>query len=252
MKAEGLSVFFSLVCLQNSGMDLSAVPLERPALTAAAGRGKMEVSGFLLEQGAVVQQVNRRGVSPLFCAVRQGHWQIAELLLEHGADINISDKQGRTLLMVAACEGHLSTVEFLLSKGASLTSMDKEGLTPLSWACLKGHKNVVQFLVEKGAVQYLVEKGAVIEHVGLQRDEASGPRHWLSQHLGVVTLLKKGAKLGNAAWAMATSKPDILIILLQKLMEEGNLLYKKGKMKEAAQRYQYALRKFPREGFVMT
>ncbi|XP_034417735.1 protein TANC1-like, partial [Cyclopterus lumpus] len=48
---------------------------------------------------------------------------------------------------------------------------------------------------------------------------------------------------------MATSKPDILIILLQKLMEEGNLLYKKGKMKEAAQRYQYALRKFPREGF---
>ncbi|XP_029937245.1 protein TANC1 [Myripristis murdjan] len=243
------------------------------ALTAAAGRGKVEVCGFLLEQGAVVQQVNRRGVSPLFCAVRQGHWQIAELLLQHGADVNISDKQGRTLLMVAACEGHLSTVDFLLSKGASLTSMDKEGLTPLSWACLKGHKNVVQFLVEKGAgidhtdkngrtpldlaafygdaeiVQYLVERGAVIEHVdysGMRPlDRAIGCRNTSV----VVTLLKKGAKLGNAAWAMATSKPDILIILLQKLMEEGNLLYKKGKMKEAAQRYQYALRKFPREGY---
>ncbi|XP_032385713.1 protein TANC1 isoform X4 [Etheostoma spectabile] len=253
------------------------------ALTAAAGRGKMEVCSFLLEQGALVQQVNRRGVSPLFCAVRQGHWQIAEQLLQHGADINISDKQGRTLLMVAACEGHLSTVEFLLSRGASLTSMDKEGLTPLSWACLKGHKNVVQFLVEKGAaidhtdkngrtpldlaafygdaeiVQYLVERGAVIEHVdysGMRPlDRAIGCRNTSV----VVTLLKKGAKLGyrtspydrsgNAAWAMATSKPDILIILLQKLMEEGNLLYKKGKMKEAAQRYQYALRKFPREGF---
>ncbi|XP_034742373.1 protein TANC1 isoform X6 [Etheostoma cragini] len=243
------------------------------ALTAAAGRGKMEVCSFLLEQGALVQQVNRRGVSPLFCAVRQGHWQIAEQLLQHGADINISDKQGRTLLMVASCEGHLSTVEFLLSRGASLTSMDKEGLTPLSWACLKGHKNVVQFLVEKGAaidhtdkngrtpldlaafygdadiVQYLVERGAVIEHVdysGMRPlDRAIGCRNTSV----VVTLLKKGAKLGNAAWAMATSKPDILIILLQKLMEEGNLLYKKGKMKEAAQRYQYALRKFPREGF---
>ncbi|KAG7466913.1 hypothetical protein MATL_G00147390 [Megalops atlanticus] len=253
------------------------------ALTAAAGRGKMEVCEFLLQQGAVVQQANRRGVSPLFCAVRQGHWQIADLLLQHGADVNISDKQGRTLLMVAACEGHLSTVEFLLSKGASLTSMDKEGLTPLSWACLKGHKNVVQFLVEKGAVidhtdkngrtpldlaafygdaeivHYLVERGAVIEHVdysGMRPlDRAIGCRNTSV----VVTLLKKGAKLGyrtspydrsgNAAWAMATSKPDILIILLQKLMEEGNLLYKKGKMKEAAQRYQYALRKFPREGF---
>ncbi|KAI1899208.1 hypothetical protein AGOR_G00059400 [Albula goreensis] len=253
------------------------------ALTAAAGRGKLDVCDFLLEQGAVVQQANRRGVSPLFCAVRQGHWQIADLLLQHGADVNISDKQGRTLLMVAACEGHLSTAEFLLSKGASLTSMDKEGLTPLSWACLKGHKNVVQFLVEKGAVidhtdkngrtpldlaafygdaeivHYLVERGAVIEHVdysGMRPlDRAIGCRNTSV----VVTLLKKGAKLGyrtspydrsgNAAWAMATSKPDILIILLQKLMEEGNLLYKKGKMKEAAQRYQYALRKFPREGF---
>ncbi|XP_061925951.1 protein TANC1 isoform X2 [Entelurus aequoreus] len=243
------------------------------ALTAAAGRGKMEVCSFLLEHGVMVQQVNRRGVSPLFCAVRQGHWQIAELLLQHGADINISDKQGRTLLMVAACEGHLTTVEFLLSKGASLTSMDKEGLTGLSWACLKGHKNVVQLLVEKGAeidhtdkngrtpldlaaffgdaeiVQYLVERGAVVEHVdysGMRPlDRAIGCRNTSV----VVTLLKKGAKLGNAAWAMATSKPDILIILLQKLMEEGNVLYKKGKMKEAAQRYQYALRKFPREGF---
>ncbi|XP_077071922.1 protein TANC1 isoform X2 [Siphateles boraxobius] len=242
-------------------------------LTAAAGRGKVEVCEFLLERGAQVQQVNRRGACALFCAVRQGHWQIADLLLQHGADVNVSDKQGRTLLMVAACEGHLSTAEFLLSKGASLASVDKEGLTPLSWACLKGHKNVVQFLVEKGAVidhsdkngrtpldlaafygdadivHYLVEKGAVIEHVdysGMRPlDRAIGCRNTSV----VLTLLKKGAKLGNAAWAMATSKPDILIILLQKLMEEGNLLYKRGKMKEAAQRYQYALRKFPREGF---
>ncbi|KAM9486768.1 protein TANC1 isoform 3-T3 [Clarias gariepinus] len=243
------------------------------ALTAAAGRGKMDVCRYLLEQRAQVQQVNRRGMCALFCAVRQGHWQVADVLLQHGADVNGSDKQGRTLLMVAACEGHLSTVDFLIAKGASLTSMDKEGLTPLSWACLKGHKNVVQFLVEKGAVidhsdkngrtpldlaafygdadivHYLVERGAVIEHVdysGMRPlDRAIGCRNTSV----VVTLLKKGAKLGNAAWAMATSKPDILIILLQKLMEEGNLLYKRGKMKEAAQRYQYALRKFPREGF---
>ncbi|KAJ8416978.1 hypothetical protein AAFF_G00328560 [Aldrovandia affinis] len=38
------------------------------ALTAAAGRGKLDVCCFLLEQGAVVQQVNRRGISPVFSA----------------------------------------------------------------------------------------------------------------------------------------------------------------------------------------
>ncbi|XP_065606902.1 protein TANC1 isoform X2 [Cyrtonyx montezumae] len=243
------------------------------ALTAAAGRGKLEVCELLLERGAVVTRANRRGVPPLFCAVRQGHWQIAKLLLKHGSDVNVSDKQGRTPLMVASCEGHLSTVEFLLSAGATISSLDKEGLTALGWACLKGHREVVQYLVEKGAavdqtdkngrtpldlaafygdadiVQYLVEKGAMIEHVdhsGMRPlDRAIGCRNTSV----VVMLLRKGAKLGNAAWAMATSKPDILLILLQKLMEEGNMLYKKGKMKEAAQRYQYALRKFPREGF---
>ncbi|NXA13225.1 TANC1 protein, partial [Sapayoa aenigma] len=243
------------------------------ALTAAAGRGKLEVCELLVGRGATVTRANRRGVPPLLCAVRQGHWQIAKLLMEHGADVNLSDKQGRTPLMVASCEGHLSTVEFLLSEGATISSLDKEGLTALSWACLKGHREVVQYLVEKGAttdqtdkngrtpldlaafygdadiVQYLVEKGAMIEHM-----DHSGMRP-LDRAIGcrntpvVVMLLRKGAKLGNAAWAMATSKPDILLILLQKLMEEGNALYKKGKMKEAAQRYQYALRKFPREGF---
>ncbi|XP_006872106.1 PREDICTED: protein TANC1 [Chrysochloris asiatica] len=243
------------------------------ALTAAAGRGKLEVCELLLEHGAVVSRTNRRGVPPLFCAARQGHWQIVRLLLECGCDVNLSDKQGRTPLMVAACEGHLSTVEFLLSKGADLSSLDKEGLSALSWACLKGHRAAVQHLVEEGAtidqtdkngrtpldlaafygdaetVLYLVEKGAVIEHVdhsGMRPlDRAIGCRNTSV----VVALLRKGAKLGNAAWAMATSKPDILIILLQKLMEEGNVMYKKGKMKEATQRYQYALRKFPREGF---
>uniref|UniRef100_A0A3P8ZMB2 Tetratricopeptide repeat, ankyrin repeat and coiled-coil containing 2a n=1 Tax=Esox lucius TaxID=8010 RepID=A0A3P8ZMB2_ESOLU len=243
------------------------------ALTAAAGRGKLEVCRLLLEQGAGVGQPNRRGMVPLFSAVRQGHWQIVDLLLNHGADVNMADKQGRTPLMMASSEGHLGTAEFLLAQGASLALMDKEGLTALSWACLKGHLPLVRCLVEKGAttahadksgrtpldlaafygdsevVQYLVDHGAMIEHVdysGMRPlDRAVGCRNTSV----VVALLKKGAKIGPATWAMATSKPDIMIVLLSKLIEEGDGFYKKGKVKEAAQRYQYALKKFPREGF---
>ncbi|XP_029425999.1 protein TANC2 isoform X7 [Nannospalax galili] len=243
------------------------------ALTAAAGKGKLEVCRLLLEQGAAVAQPNRRGAVPLFSTVRQGHWQIVDLLLTHGADVNMADKQGRTPLMMAASEGHLGTVDFLLAQGASIALMDKEGLTALSWACLKGHLSVVRSLVDNGAatdhadkngrtpldlaafygdaevVQFLVDHGAMIEHVdysGMRPlDRAVGCRNTSV----VVTLLKKGAKIGPATWAMATSKPDIMIILLSKLMEEGDMFYKKGKVKEAAQRYQYALKKFPREGF---
>ncbi|XP_016343590.1 protein TANC2-like isoform X1 [Sinocyclocheilus anshuiensis] len=242
------------------------------ALCAAAGRGKLEVCQMLLEQGSSVAQPNRRGVLPLFSSVRQGHWQTVALLVSHGADVNLADKHGRTALMMAASEGHLHTVEFLEAQGASVDLMDKEGLTALSWGCLKGHLSVVRCLVERGAatdhadkngrtpldlaafygdsdvVQFLVDHGALIEHV-----DYSGMRP-LERAVGcrntsvVLALLKKGAKIGPATWAMATSKPDIMIILLSKLLEEGDGFYKKGKVKEAAQRYQYALKKFPREG----
>uniref|UniRef100_A0A673H1L7 Protein TANC2-like n=1 Tax=Sinocyclocheilus rhinocerous TaxID=307959 RepID=A0A673H1L7_9TELE len=218
------------------------------ALTAAAGRGKLDVCRLLLEQGAAVAQPNRRGIVPLFSAVRQGHWQIVDLLLNHGADVNMADKQGRTPLMMAASEGHLGTAEFLLAQGASLSLMDKEGLTALSWAC---HLNNLQngMFMHMLMVQYLVDHGAMIEHVdysGMRPlDRAVGCRNTSV----VVALLKKGAKIGPATWAMATSKPDIMIVLLSKLIEEGDGFYKKGKVKEAAQRYQYALKKFPREGF---
>uniref|UniRef100_A0A673H0I0 Protein TANC2-like n=1 Tax=Sinocyclocheilus rhinocerous TaxID=307959 RepID=A0A673H0I0_9TELE len=218
------------------------------ALTAAAGRGKLDVCRLLLEQGAAVAQPNRRGIVPLFSAVRQGHWQVMDLLLNHGADVNMADKQGRTPLMMAASEGHLGTAEFLLAQGASLSLMDKEGLTALSWAC---HLNNLQngMFMHMLMVQYLVDHGAMIEHVdysGMRPlDRAVGCRNTSV----VVALLKKGAKIGPATWAMATSKPDIMIVLLSKLIEEGDGFYKKGKVKEAAQRYQYALKKFPREGF---
>ncbi|KAK7919264.1 hypothetical protein WMY93_010548 [Mugilogobius chulae] len=153
------------------------------ALTAASGRGKLEVCRLLLEQGAAVAQPNRRGIVPLFSAVRQGHWQIVDLLLTHGADVNQADKQGRTPLMMAASEGHLGTVEFLLAQGASLSLLDKEGLTALSWS------------------------GSPTDHAD---------------------------KNGRTPLDLAAFYGDSDVM---------------GKVKEAAQRYQYALKKFPREGF---
>jgi len=42
----------------------------------------------------------------------------------------------------------------------------------------------------------------------------------------VVCFLKKGAKLGPATWAMAAGKPEIIITLLNKLVEDGNTLYR--------------------------
>ncbi|XP_074470601.1 protein TANC1-like [Sebastes fasciatus] len=251
-------------------------------LSAAAGRGRLEVCALLLERGAELEIPNRRGMLPLLTATKHGHTQVVELLLKQDADINVSEKQGRTALMLAASEGHMSTVELLLSKGAAPSSADQDGLTALSWACLRGQKGAVQLLAEAGAdlnqpdrqgrtpldlaalngdadtVHCLVEHGAVLERADNNGTRGSDRTTGCQNPALVASLLKKGSKMGyktaphdrsgHATWAMASSKPDILLILLQKLMEEGNMLYKKGRMKEAGQRYQYALRKLPREG----
>ncbi|XP_054615123.1 protein TANC2 isoform X3 [Dunckerocampus dactyliophorus] len=239
------------------------------ALTAAAGGGRLSVCTRLLDQGAALQQSSRRGVVPLFCAVRGGHWQVVELLLNHGAEVNMMDQQGRTALMTAASEGHMATAKLLLDHGASLDQADREGLTALSWACLKGQLQLVRELVERGAttthtdrsgrtpldlaafrgdpevVQHLVDHGASVEHTdssGMRPlDRAVGCRNTSA----VIALLKKGAKIGPATWAMATSKPDILMVLISKLVQEGDKLYKQGKVREAAHSYQSALQKFP-------
>uniref|UniRef100_A0A3B4XKI9 Tetratricopeptide repeat, ankyrin repeat and coiled-coil containing 2 n=1 Tax=Seriola lalandi dorsalis TaxID=1841481 RepID=A0A3B4XKI9_SERLL len=239
------------------------------ALTAAAGGGRLSVCRLLLDQGAAVEQGNRRGVAPLFNAVRRGHWQVVELLLNHGVEVNMVDQQGRTALMTASSEGHMPTAQLLLDHGASLDQSDREGLTALSWACLKGQLLLVRELVERGAatthadrsgrtpldlaafrgdpevVQFLVEHGASVEHVdcsGMRPlDRAVGCRNTSA----VIALLKQGAKIGPATWAMATSKPDILMVLLSKLIQEGDKLYKQGKVREAAHSYQSALQKFP-------
>lgn len=94
-------------------------------------------------------------------------------------------------------------------------------------------------------MQLLLERGAAVEHVDLHGmrplDRAIGCRN-----IPVVQcFLRRGAKLGPATWAMADGKPDVLLILLNKLLEDGNVLYRKGRLKEASHRYAYALRKFP-------
>ncbi|XP_070535963.1 protein TANC2-like [Ptychodera flava] len=255
------------VMIDNTDTLLGETPL-----TAATLQGNSDMVRHLLKYGASVFVANQNNMSPLLCAVKHGFWDVVDVLIFHQAAIEENDRNGRTPLMIAAAEGYVAVVELLLSKGASVTKSDREGLTALCWGCLKGHIHVVKSLVERGAsvkqtdkngrtpldlaaffgdshvVQYLLEMGAETEHVdysGMRPlDRAIGCRNTAA----VAVLLKHGAKLGPAAWAMATAKPDILILLLKKLTDDANTLYRKGKFREACHKYQYALKKYPSEG----
>ncbi|XP_035828522.1 uncharacterized protein LOC101850208 [Aplysia californica] len=245
--------------------------LAETALTAACLHGRKDAVHFLLESGADVTLANSKSFTPLLCAVKSGRWEIADTLLATGAELETPDKYGRTPLMIAAGEGHIGVLNLLLDKNANLTSVDKEGLSALCWSCLRGHLLCVESLVKRGSnvhhtdnsgrsplhlaafygdaniVQFLMEHGAQIEHTDMSGMRALDRAIACRNTAVIVCFLRKGAKLGPDTWAMAAGKTDVLLLLLNKLMEDGNILYKKNRIKEASQRYQYALKKFPRD-----
>ncbi|KAK7938514.1 hypothetical protein WMY93_001840 [Mugilogobius chulae] len=247
--------------LARASVDVVAENGMSPLLFSAAA-GHLGLVMILCKRGAKVDHVDKSGQCALLHAALRGHMEIMEYLLEmdwseeQDQDQSLKSKALQQAVIGAASMGHTQVVRGLLALNneheVQIDSHDTLwGETALTAAAGRGKMDVCTFLLEQGpwCSPVLGGERSVIEHVDFSGmrplDRAIGCRNTSV----VVTLLKKGAKLGNAAWAMATSKPDILIILLQKLMEEGNMLYKKGKMKEAAQRYQYALRKFPREGY---
>ncbi|XP_063983785.1 protein TANC2 isoform X2 [Diachasmimorpha longicaudata] len=277
------SVVEYLLDMAKVNIDVSDTLIGETALTIASAHGSTATVSALLTRGANPTAVNSKDLSPLMLAAREGHWGTAERLLQFdssssrgsvdgdvpGLLLEQKDNMGRTALMMAASEGHTNLIDLFLEKGAVLEGVDKEGLTALGWACVRGRISAVQCLLDHGAdigandktgrtpldlaafqgnpklVQLLLERGAAIEHVDLNGmrplDRAIGCRN-----VPVVQcFLRRGAKLGPATWAMAQGKPDVLLILLNKLLEDGNVLYRKERLKEASHRYAYALRKFP-------
>ncbi|XP_017071008.1 protein TANC2 isoform X4 [Drosophila eugracilis] len=251
--------------LDVNGMEPSSGEL---ALTAAARHGCVDVVGILLSRGAQIDARNRQGYSALWLAVKEGHWSVVEHLLQRGALQDEPLGQTRkTPLMIAAEEGHLELVELLLARGAAREAQDHEGFTALSWACLRGHLAAAKTLIEHGCnrhhedhngrtaldlaayqgaaslVLYILDQGGNLEHIDVHGmrplDRAIACRNIQA----VQVFLRKGAKLGPTTWSMAMGKPEILVVLLNKLLEDGNVLYRKNRFQEAAHRYQYALRK---------
>ncbi|XP_022237488.1 protein TANC2-like isoform X1 [Limulus polyphemus] len=240
-------------------------------LTAACLAGHKEVCDTLLRRGAIVSVLNQLGEPPLTCAVAEGHWEIAELLLSHKATLEQTDSTGKTSLMLAAVEGHLGLLELLLAKGANPDSTDKDGMTALSWASIKGQLQAIQCLLNHGTninhadkngrtpldlaayngdpniVKLLMDQGAVVEHVDLSGMRPLDRAISCKNLAAVSCFLQRGAKIGPQTWAMTEGKPDVLLLLLKKLHEDGTTLYKKGRLKEAAHRFQYALKKCPGE-----
>ena len=121
-------------------------------LTLAAMSAEDAVTlDLLLNAGAVVDQPNSQGLTPLQLAAAACNEQGVTRLLSAGADANARDSWGITPLMHAAACGDAAVVGVLLDAGAECPLHDRDGDTAMFVACRWGDASSIDRLIAAGA-----------------------------------------------------------------------------------------------------
>ena len=135
--------------LVRAGQDINvAAPLS--PLMAAAGRGNLDMTRYLLDEGARVNDRAPNGKTALHAAAEFGTLDVARLLLERGAKVDVADANGYTPLWSAARNNRAEMIDLFLSRGARLRHRDKSGNSALNAAAANGADDAVRRLVEAG------------------------------------------------------------------------------------------------------
>lgn len=123
----------------------------RRPIHRAAGANHVDVIRFLLEKGAVVDQVDKSNRTALHWAAISGHVQAGEILVEAGADIQATTDSQTTPLHAACESGRAEFVAFLLTRDESkveamCNAKDGDGKLPFDLAASGKHKAVAEAL----------------------------------------------------------------------------------------------------------
>jgi ankyrin repeat protein len=152
-----------MLCVFTLVVALSAEAVAGPNedILAASKTGDRAAVEAALSQGASINAVDEKGLSPLGLAgltplglaAAYGHRNVVALLLVHGASLDVRSRGfEQTPLHLAAERGNTNVAKLLLDRGANVDPRDFAGVTPLAWAALRGHKNTVALLLARGAL----------------------------------------------------------------------------------------------------
>uniref|UniRef100_A0A094ZSW2 Ankyrin repeat and death domain-containing protein 1B n=1 Tax=Schistosoma haematobium TaxID=6185 RepID=A0A094ZSW2_SCHHA len=126
---------------------------DRTPLHLAASSGNLPMVKLLIEGRALVDPVDKFGITPLFWAVYNNYKNVAHYLLNMGAKHNRVTKNGMTPFLIAASKGNELLMEILVKRNCNVnaTDLDNSGCSPLHLACENNQQHCVRLLLETGA-----------------------------------------------------------------------------------------------------
>ncbi|XP_032380683.1 cyclin-dependent kinase 4 inhibitor C [Etheostoma spectabile] len=136
-----------VLLLLQSGADVNGFSSYNMTALQVVKLGNDALVGALLEAGS---DPNVRepfcGLTVTHDAAREGFLDSLRVLVNHGADLNLVDKKGNLPLHLAAREGHLKVVQLLIGLTANPQAPNGDGRTAGQLAHLHGKVATAQYI----------------------------------------------------------------------------------------------------------
>ncbi|XP_055547871.1 uncharacterized protein LOC129731694 [Wyeomyia smithii] len=117
-----------------------------------SSKQRLAIIKMLVNAGADVEAITKRGETPLMLASKCGHVDVADILLSKKIDINTADLDGWTALHWAAFEDHPQIIEKLLSAGANVNATTNSGETALMLATKHAQSEAIELLRSNASI----------------------------------------------------------------------------------------------------
>ncbi|XP_065650592.1 uncharacterized protein LOC136078729 [Hydra vulgaris] len=159
------------------------------ALHYAARYNQVNVVEYLLEKGALIDNPDGDGNSPLLLAAKYGKTNAAKLLIEKGANVMFQNNYGSTALHYASRRGNKTIVLLILcDPNIDINIQDNNKATPLHLAICGGSEWVVGTLIKCGANVFAID------------NNGQGPIHYAAASTSddLRAQLKKGDSFGSS------------------------------------------------------
>jgi ankyrin repeat protein len=109
----------------------------------------------LLKSGSNINQKDKDGLTPLMYAIKYNHKniQISKFLIENGADVNLLNNYDSSPLMLACgISENLELIKLLIQSGSNINQQNKDGWTALMIA-IRHNKDIsmIKLLIEQGS-----------------------------------------------------------------------------------------------------